>query len=318
MKVLFISSGNKEFDISPFVLGQGKSLKQYDVDVDFFVLQGKGLKGYLKNIPLIKKQLKEKSYDLIHAHYSFSGWLAVLTFTNIPIVISYMGSDIYGKVNAKGKRNLKSYINTLISGLLQPFVSQIIVKSNRLAKFIYLKKKLNIVPNGIDFEKFKPIDKEIVYKKLNIEEGKYKILFLGNKANSNKNFKLLEKAINKLNPNKYELIPFTYPVNKDLVPVYINVANVVVLCSFFEGSPNIVKETMACNIPVVSVDVGDVPEVLSKTDGCYIVNYDADEMAEKIEKACNFIRTTGRKDIEHLKIENIAKKIVDIYKNAIN
>jgi hypothetical protein len=138
MKVLFVSSGNSEFGISPIVKNQGESLKQNGIDLDYFTIKGKGIKGYLKNIPILKKYLKYHNYDIIHAHYSLLAIVATLSGAK-PLVVSLMGSDIYGNVNIDGERKFYSYINILSAKLLQPFVKKIIVKSKNLESYTYFK-----------------------------------------------------------------------------------------------------------------------------------------------------------------------------------
>lgn len=138
MKVLFVSSGNSEFGISPIIKNQGESLKQNGIDLYYFTIKGKGIKGYLKNIPILKKYLKNHNYDIIHAHYSLSAIVATLSGAK-PLVVSLMGSDIYGNVNIDGKRKFYSYINILSAKLLHPFVNKIIVKSKNLESYTYFK-----------------------------------------------------------------------------------------------------------------------------------------------------------------------------------
>jgi len=71
MKVLFVSSGNSKFGISPIIRNQDESLKKNGIGIEYFTIKGKGINGYLKNIPILKKDLKPYHYDIIHAHYSF-------------------------------------------------------------------------------------------------------------------------------------------------------------------------------------------------------------------------------------------------------
>ena len=112
---------------------------------------------------------------------------------------------------------------------------------------------------------------------------------------------------------KYDYINFDETPNK-ITPFFYNASEIVVLTSFHEGSPNVIKEAMSCNIPIVSTDVGDVKQLIANTDGCYITSYDPKDIAAKIELALNYNKkTTGRLDIEHLEESNIAKKIINIY-----
>jgi glycosyltransferase involved in cell wall biosynthesis len=91
-----------------------------------------------------------------------------------------------------------------------------------------------------------------------------------------------------------------------------------------EGSPNVIKEAMACNCPIVATDVGDIRWVLGETEGCYISSFDTKEFADKIRLALKYSETVGRtngmKRIQELGLdsETIAKRIIDIYKKALN
>lgn len=317
VNVLFVSSGNIR-GIVPFIKSQGDSINDDRFQVFYFTVMQNGILGYLKNISKIRKKVKDLNIDIIHAHYSFCGWLSVLSLVKKPIVISFMGSDIYGKVDKNGKRDFKSYINTFISIFLQPFVDRIIVKSYKLNKFVFLKEKMFIIPNGVNFNKFRPLNRIEACKKLELNSNKKNILFLGNRLSHNKNFELLKKSLKYLSEKDYNLIDFEYPINKDLIPIYMNASNVLVLCSYFEGSPNIIKEAMACNVPIVSVNVGDVSDVIKNTKGCYLVEYNEKEMAEAIKKSTNFKRTNGRDNIGHLEISKVALKIKAIYNNLIS
>ena len=100
----------------------------------------------------------------------------------------------------------------------------------------------------------------------------------------------------------------------------MNAANCLLMTSHREGSPVVVKEAMSCGIPIVSVNVGDVADVMAETKGCYITTYDANDIAEKLQQAISFIgRTNGPQRIVDLGLSNkiIAHRILEIYKKVI-
>jgi glycosyltransferase involved in cell wall biosynthesis len=106
------------------------------------------------------------------------------------------------------------------------------------------------------------------------------------------------------------------------VPRYLNEADVLAFSSFMEGSPNVIKEAMACNCPIVSTDVGDVRWVLGDTKGCYIASFDPADFAKKMELAIHFSqvvgRTKGRQRIVALGLDmnTVAKRIMAVYKKS--
>ena len=318
MKVLFVSRKRPNFDIMPFIKSQADSLIRNGVEIDHFVVRESGILGYLRSIPAFRKKVKKQNFDLIHAHYSYSGWLAVLSFVGLPVVVSYMGTDVYGTVTEQGKKVFKSYFEIFLAKVLQLAVDKIIVKSQNLYDYIYLKKKTEIIPNGVNFDKFKPRDKVEIRRKLSLPNDKKLVMFLGHPTYPRKNFALLEEAFNLEKNRDWEIVN-PYPTEPQNVPFYLNAGDVLVLTSYQEGSPNVIKEAMASNCPIVATDVGDVKEIIQNTQGCYLVDYDPEDVANKVRLALEFGKpTTGRQDIGHLEINKVAKKIISIYKSTLN
>ena len=172
-----------------------------------------------------------------------------------------------------------------------------------------------VIPNGVDFDKFKPMDKEKCRNKVNFNDKKH-ILFLADPQRKEKNYQLAKKAFELLNNSNYEL-NVVNNISHDLVPIYLNAADVVLLTSFWEGSPNIIKEAMACNCPIVATDVGDVKEVVDHTEGCFVTSFKPEDVADKIKQAIRFgKKTTGRDIIGYLEITKVANQLISIYKEV--
>lgn len=306
MKVLFVSSGNINEGISPIIKNQGESLKANGVTLEYFAIEGKGFKGYFKNIFKLSKFLKPKDYDIVHAHYSLSGMVAALSGAK-SLVVSLMGSDIH---------NQSGGIWRVIIRLFQRFRSQAtIVKSQRMKDKINLP-QTHVIPNGVDLNHFKPIDQKQARKRVGFDPFKKMVIFVANPNRYEKNFSLAQKAYTYLNREDVELHT-VYDIDYAMIPYFMNAVDVLLLTSLWEGSPNVIKEAMACNCPIVSTDVGDVNEVIGKTEGCHITSFDPGDVAEKLRMALSFgHRTNGREHIRHLDSNLIAKKIIKIYEDV--
>lgn len=322
MKILFVSSGNSSnFDVAPFIKSQRESLKVLGIDIQHFTLNGKGLTGYLKSAFKLRKYLKKNQVDIIHAHYTLSGWVAVLACSGKPKVLSLMGTDAYGEFIGVDKIKFTSRYLIFSTYLIQPFVQALISKSQNIEESVYSKKKSKIIPNGIDLEKI-AYNKIGFKEELGLDPDKKHILFLGNKKNVRKNYKLLEEAMGRINSNDISVVT-PYPVSHDQAVKYMNSVDVTVVPSLMEGSPNVVKEAMACNCPVVATDIGDIRWLFGDEPGHFLTTFDPLDMAEKIQTAIDFAQqkgtTRGRERIIELGLDSktVAKRIIDVYKSVI-
>lgn len=318
MKVLFVCSGNStNFPIVPFIKAQGESLVDAGLEVDYFTIKGKGLLGYVKSGLRLRRFIKTNHYDIIHAHFTLSGWSALIGSGNTPIVLSLMGTDAYGNYIGNNKINFKTRLYSILTLLIQPFVAAIISKSPNIEKYVYLKNKSHILPNGVNTSLFRPLVHGY-REELGLEEDKQYVLFLGNKEKPVKNYTLAQQALESLKLTNVELIN-PYPLPHSEVAKYLNSVNLLVVPSFMEGSPNVVKEAMACNCPIVATDVGDIKWVLGDTKGCFISSFDTKDFAQKIKLALEFSESFGKTAGEQrismlgLSIESVASKLIDIY-----
>ena len=148
--------------------------------------------------------------------------------------------------------------------------------------------------------------------------NKKHIIFVADPNRRVKNYKLVKETLKYICSDTYEL-NIVYDISHDMIPMYLNSSDLLILTSYWEGSPNIVKEAMACNLPIVSTDVGDVKEVIDHTEGCFIVSFDPFEISEKLKIALKFEnRTSGREKVRIFNENIIAKKIISLYLSALN
>lgn len=307
-RILIICSVNSG-NISPFVTEQVNMLIGFGYNIEFFKVKGKGIGGYIRNFFLLQKRIKYYKPNVLHAHYGLSALLAFL-HKKTPLIITYHGSDLNNKY-VRILSNLASYSSDFLI-----FVEQ------SMAKKINFKKKFSVVPCGVDLDFFKPIGKKEARLKLGIKEDEKLLLFSSSFDNEIKNFALVKEAI-KLITSDICIVELKQK-SREEVMLLLNAVNVLILSSFSEGSPQIIKEAMACNCPIVATDVGDVRLVLGCTDGCYISSFSSSDFASKITLALEFSNkykyTNGRERIVELGLDNriIAERIATIYEQITN
>ncbi len=311
MKVLFVSSGNSKNGISPIVRNQGESLKEAGVDVAYYPVHGKGLNGYLKNVLPLKKNIQKNSFDIVHAHYSLSALVATLAGCS-PMVVSLMGSDVRLGLLYQQAVKFSNYVRW----------KALIVKSKDMQDNVRIQ-STRIIPNGINIDLFKPLSKDASLSRLGWDKNKTHILFAANPAREVKNFQLLERAWKQFDDSYQVELHVLENIQHQDIPIHMNASDLVVLTSLWEGSPNVVKEAMACNCPVVATDVGDISWLFGNEPGHYLCGFDPEVVAHKLNLALDFAenhgQTRGRERILELGLdsESVAKRIVEVYEATL-
>lgn len=299
MKVLVVG-----VDLDTFVMEQCNALKKAGVNVFTHKVTGHGPTGYLKEIFKLQRAIKQIHPDLIHAHYGLSGLCANFQ-RKVPVVTTYHGSDIHSggwvlKLSRLAMR-LSSY---------NIFVSEQLYRQSE-----YDKKNACIISCGIDLDTIQPVDRKKA--KEGIGKTHTFVLFASSFSNNVKNPELAKKSMSLL--PQTELVELK-GYNREEVNLLMNAADCLLVTSHREGGPLVVKEAMACGTPIVSVDVGDVKNVIGDTAGCYIAERNPEDIARKIKLALNFKeKTRGRQRIVNLGLDNddIAKKIIEVYQQCL-
>ena len=303
MRILIVASYNKNY-FAPFILEQVDALRQLGCEVDYFGVIGKGIKGYLSAFSALRKKIKTFKPDVIHAHYGLSGLLANLQ-RSVPVVTTYHGSDI----------NLPNVLR--LSKIAMKLSAWNIFVSQRNIDIARPKKKYVLLPCGVNLPNYVEGDISAIKEILNCNPNKKYILFAGAFDNKVKNAKLAQDSVSIIkNAELIELKGYT----REQVTALFYAVDAFLMTSFTEGSPQVVKEAMACGCPIVSVDVGDVAERIEGIDGCYIAERTPQDIASKLQEVFSLkTRTKGRERIIELGLTNdlVAKKLVEIYEDVL-
>jgi teichuronic acid biosynthesis glycosyltransferase TuaC len=256
-------------------------------------------------------------YDLVHGHFGL--WcLAARCQWTTPVVASFLGDDLLGEPLVSGAWSKRAQFVVSLSRLLCHAVDAVIVKSEQMKQAARFQAAF-VIPNGVDFSLFYPVPRQQARALLGWQAERFYVLFGNRPSLVVKRFSLAEAAVNCLRARGLDVeLVVASGLPQEQVALYLNAANSLILSSLNEGSPNIVKEAMACNIPVVSTDVGDVSEVIGRTQGCVLCSDTADSLADGLQHAFQHPEpTTGRSDIAHLEMSQIALRILTAYAYAI-
>lgn len=344
MKILIVSRYKPQFTnhILPFVHEQGEALRELNNEVDYFLVQGKGLLPYFRQAESLKRMIRQKHPDVVHAHYGLSGITAVLACRNLhkeerpKCVVTFHNGETLG-----WKQNLLSSSFSLLA-------DYVIYVAQHIRELSYFKaKRYAIMPCGVNLEELPIIPYEEARQQLAFAPQTKYILFGGTFDNKRKNVQLLFDALNLMSDKPCFTAEHPSGVIKNGVSVEVLemrglsreectlrmcACDLFALPTHSEGSPQALKEAMACNCPIVATDVADIKELLGDIEGHYLLRnprhtkkyWDADEssiaeMAELLAQALkSTFRTRGRDRIVELNLTNrqIARQLVRIYQDC--
>ncbi len=291
-----------------FIKEQIESLNNLGVENEVFFInsreEGKG--AYLRSLWKLPRLLKQNRYDIIHCHHSFSGVIFLLSgrWFGTQRILSYQSDP-------------RNEGGMLLFRLLYMFFDRIILKNkpkneNRI-KIVHL-------PNGVNTGFFVPMDKDQCKDKLGLIKSKRYILFMDSyNRRPCKRIDRYSRTLSLLREkyNYFDLEPLVLTnTARNLIPAYINASDLHLLTSDFEGSPNSVKECLACNIPVVSTPVGNVSDLLKDIEGSFVSDsFNPEELARLSDMSLRHGAVDSRDSLvkKGLNIEAVARRLLDLY-----
>jgi teichuronic acid biosynthesis glycosyltransferase TuaC len=313
------SNGRQEISVTPFIDRQIKFLRNEGLNVDFVSFLGhRNVFRYFSAWVKIQFLINKNRYHLIHAQFGHNGLLPLLP-KRLPLVVTFRGSDVLGFIEKDSRSPLICKLQKHINNFVAKFADQVIVVSKHLIAHLP-EREYHVIPSGIDLIMFSPMLQVEAREILGLDQGKTLVLFNGSKGRAVKRLPLALQVM--------DLIRNQFPdaslvvlegVPHERVPLFMNACDALLVTSIHEGSPGMVKEAIACNLPIVSTDVGDVRERIKSFSGCKVVD---DDNPETIAKALVKIlgqrtRINGRHSLVELDEKIITKKVIDIYRLCI-
>lgn len=301
-----------------FIKRQADFLRAAGVEVDVFHFYGaKNPLNYLKAWVAVRRKTRRAHYDLIHAQFGQSGLLALPKPS--PVVVTFRGSDLLGTLSDRSGRYLwASFIHRRLSRIVARCSDAVILVSEHMKCELHPSIKTHVIPSGIDFQVFHSIAKEKARNQLGLPLNENLVLFVGRPTAARKRASLAKQAMELLNQSIPARLVVAWEVNHSDIMLYMNACDVLVFTSMQEGSPNVVKEALACDLPVVSVRVGDVAVRLGGIEGCEICDEAPAAIATALEKVLKRGgRIEGRKAVEHLDEKLTTVEVLKVYNSVL-
>ncbi|MFN2467287.1 MAG: glycosyltransferase family 4 protein [Gaiellaceae bacterium] len=290
-----------------FVKEQMEDVQKLGHDVLVEIIDGRDRLNYFRALPRLRRLLRGRQFDLVHAHSGLAGAVAVVQRL-VPSVTTFWGSDY------TGASRWQAWVSRIVARRSAPiFVS---AAGPRLLR----SPSAWVIPGAVDTLRFAPSSREEARQALGWRGDRRYVLFPGQPGNPIKRFDLFTRVLQRVQL----LVPDVASANlsgvpRGRVPVVMNAVDVTLMTSAYEGAPISVKESLACCTPVVSTAVGDVPETVRDLPGCAVEQPDVEALARAVVSALRTPRDPAlRARAEVYSRPRTAQRIDRVYAAALS
>jgi glycosyltransferase involved in cell wall biosynthesis len=288
------------------------------VQVDVFHFRGRRNPwNYLSAWWRLRRRLARNYYDLLHAQFGQSGLLAYPK--RLPLVVTFRGCDLLGEIGEGERYTLVGKLLQRVSRAVARRADAVIVVSEHMKAQLPPGVPAHVIPSGLDFEVFRPIPRDDARRHLGLPLDQTLVLFAGSPEWPRKRYALARQALDLLGRTLPAQLVVAWGAPHEDIPYYMSACDALVFTSMLEGSPNVVKEALACDLPVVSVPVGDVATRLRGVAGCELC---ADERPQTIAAALERVlrrsqRVAGRDAVQDLDERKLTQEVLAIYRSVL-
>jgi len=302
----------------PFLAQQVKFVRRAGARVDIFHFRGaRNPINYLKAWRRLRREHNLDQYDVLHAQFGQSALL--LWPRRRPVVVTFHGCEILGMKDDDGRPTLAGGILQLLLRAVSHRADAVIIVSDQMRDHIPRSVPVHLLPTGVDLESIPDLPKPEARRRVGLPPDERLVLFPANPMDGRKRYALARRAVDLLNERLPTQLIVGWNRTHEQILLLMNACDVLLVTSFQEGSPTVVKEALASNLPVVSVDVGDVAQRLSGVPRCEVC---ADDSPETIAEALERVVTSPsgartRHLVQDLDERVLAARLVSIYESAM-
>jgi glycosyltransferase involved in cell wall biosynthesis len=256
---------------------------------------------------VVREAIVGGDYDLVHANSGLTGPAAIAQ-GRLPVVMSLWGMDLVSD----------AYHQSTVTRLCASWADAVVVMSDRMND--HLDRDATVVPHGVDLDLFEPTDPDAARAAVGWESPESHVLFPYPPERTEKRHDLARRVVDQAADrlNQPVNLQTVYDEPHEKMPEYLNAADVLLLPSESEGSPNAVKEALACNLPVVATDVGDVRDRLDGVHPSFVRDDESGLVEATVRTLEAGPRSNGRDAVRELSVDRTTEKIEAVYRQALS
>jgi len=296
-----------------FVRDQVRALEALpEVDLELFAFpHGGGWRSYLRAALALHRRFAGESFDIVHAHYGLSGWSALAVPRPAARVVTYHGTDLHDAAVGPLSRALAALIDvpaTVSTGLARQPAAGL--------RGAGITRRVAVLPCGADLDRFRPLDRRAARRRLGLDPERPYLLFPAAPGRPEKRHDRARLVADGL-PGT-ELLNLGAVAPED-VPAMVNAANAVLVTSAREAFGLAAIEALACDVPVLSTDVGVAPVALRGVPGTLCAPFDPEGWLAAVRPLveADDPRVAGRARARAFSSERMAERLVAAYTDLV-
>lgn len=290
-----------------WVRDQVDEVRRRGVDVDLFEF-ARGRNEYIPATRRLRSLLRHERFDLVHAHYGLAGWVAQLAGAD-PLIVTFHGTDVRHHLVGPLSRRLAWRVD-LVAG-----VSRALFEPEDGRPGLPAVPGSAVLPCGPDLRRFEAMPRAQARGELGLDPDRPYLFF---PANPNRPEKRHDRAAEIAAACEADLLTGG-SIDPEQMPLWLNAANAVLVTSDYEGFGMAAVEALACDVPVLSTDVGIAPYALGGIDGCLCAPFDAAAWAAVAQRhlEAEDPRVAGASRAATLSAAGMAERVIVAYRAVL-